>query len=457
MPIPLPALKTAPGHGSAQGTQARPTVVFYYDIVCPYAYLASTQIEAVAERAGAAVAWQPVLLGGILQALDSKPTEGPDARKAMTQLDLQRWAEHFGVPLRMPPEHPRRTVEAMRLLCFTPPVARPALSKALYRAYWVEGQDISDINVLVRIAESVGLNGDSTRVGLQSPAARAELRRCTDEALQAGVFGVPTFLVEGHSGPKLYFGQDRLHFVEAALLLHPLVEERPARDPVRRPPEPVPDVLHDAEPVANEARRLTFFYDFSSPFSYLASTQIEELAARHGAIIEWHPILLGGLFRSIGTPLVPLQGYSEAKRRHSRDDMVRWAHYYDQPFHWPSRFPMVTVTSLRLALLAGDRVAQLSQALFRAYWVEDGDLNDQGVLEKALRRADLPPSLLGRVGEPEVKQRLMENTEAAARAGVFGAPSFLVAQHHGPPQLFFGQDRLLFVEKALQRGTGAAT
>jgi 2-hydroxychromene-2-carboxylate isomerase len=117
---------------------------------------------------------------------------------------------------------------------------------------------------------------------------------------------------------------------------------------------------------------------------------------------------------------------------------------------------MVTVTALRLALLAGDRVAPLTHALMRAYWVEDGDLNDPAVLEKALRRAELDPALLGRVGEPEVKQRLLDNTEAAARAGVFGAPSFLVAQHHGPPQLFFGQDRLLFVEKALQRGTGAA-
>ncbi|MDW8280839.1 MAG: 2-hydroxychromene-2-carboxylate isomerase [Myxococcales bacterium] len=446
---PLPALKTAVG----PPTQERPKVIFYFDIVCPYAYLASTQIEAVASRVGADIVWQPVLLGGILKALDSHPDQGPEARRQMTRLDLLRWAEHLGVPLRYPAEHPRRTVEAMRLVCWAPPAARPPLVHALYRAYWVEGEDISDIEVLARVATAVGLNGGSACIGLQSPAARLELHRSTEEALRAGVFGVPTFVVESHRGPQLFFGQDRLHFVEAALLMHPLAKKKPEHDPGKRQPTPQ-DILATANPVANLARRLTFFYDFSSPFSYLASTQIEDVARRHGAVINWHPILLGGLFRSIGTPLVPLQSYSEPKRRYIREDLLRWAHYYDQPFHWPSRFPMMTVTALRLALLAGPAIGPLSHELFRAYWVQDLDLNDPAVLEGALRRVGLDPALLQRVGDPEVKQKLLANTKAAERAGVFGAPSFLVEQHHGPPQLFFGQDRLHFVEKALQRGTG---
>jgi 2-hydroxychromene-2-carboxylate isomerase len=436
MATPVPAHKSAGAHVE------RPTVTFYYDIVCPYAYLASEQIEALCERVGAAIDWRPILLGGVLKALSSTPNEGTPARQAMIRLDLDRWAEHLQVPLRMPAEHPRRTVDAMRLLCFTPPVARPALTHALYRAYWAEGRDVSSLDVLCDIAESVGLNRDSARVAIKSPAARAELERCTSAALSAGVFGVPTFVVDSPSGPRLFFGQDRLHFVEMALLAgRPEARERRRRS--------LKDEVLSVQPVANEARRVTFFYDFSSPFSYLASTQIEEVAARHGAIVEWHPILLGGLFRSIGTPLVPIQGYSEPKRRHTREDLVRWAHYYDEPFHWPSRFPMMTVTALRLALLAGERIGPLSHALFHAYWVDDSDLNDPAVLERALGRAGLDPGLVDQVGNPAIKARLHENTEAAREAGVFGAPSFLVQTHDGLPQLFFGQDRLLFVEKAL--------
>jgi 2-hydroxychromene-2-carboxylate isomerase len=205
--------------------------------------------------------------------------------------------------------------------------------------------------------------------------------------------------------------------------------------------------------VANAARKVTFVYDFASPFAYLASTQIEQLAARCGAEVEFFPILLGGLFRSIGTPLVPISTYPEGKRRHSLDDMSRWAHHYGASFHFPSRFPMNTVTALRLALLAGDKISSLSHALFRLYWVEDQDLGDPQVLERALLEARLPKDLLDRVGDAEVKAKLLANTKQAEEWGCFGVPSFRVAQHHGEPELFFGQDRLLFVEKALRRGT----
>jgi 2-hydroxychromene-2-carboxylate isomerase len=406
------------------------------------------------ERTGGVIDWRPILLGGVLKALHSDPGAGTAARQAMTRIDVQRWADHLGVPLRFPAEHPRRTVDAMRLLCWAPAVARPALAEALYRAYWVQGRDLASEEVLAEIAGSVGLDPALAVKGLLAPAARQELVQRTDAALQQGVFGVPTFIVESQGGHKLFFGQDRLHFVEAALLLHPLAGPKPTRDPYRRPAPATPaSEVSETSPVANEARTITFFYDFSSPFSYLASTQIEAVAARHGAIIQWHPMLLGGLFRAQGTPLVPIHTYSEAKRKHIRDDLNRWAHYYDQPFHWPSRFPMMTVTALRLALLAGDRIAALSQALFRAYWVDDGDLNDPVVLQEALSRCGLDSGLLDQVGSPEIRQKLVDNTESAQKQGIFGAPSFLVQQHHGPPSLFFGQDRLLFVEKALQRGT----
>ncbi len=462
MRIPLPAINTA--FDSGQKGRIEPEVRFYFDIVCPYAYLASRQLPALCERLGARIDYRPILLGGVLNALKSEPSAGPEAKKATTRLDITRWAEHLGAPLHFPAAHPQRTVSAMRLVCWAPRAARADLVAALYQAYWVDGRDITDLDVLGAIAASVGLVAADAITGLQSPAASLQLRQRTDEALQSGVFGVPTFIVDSHSGPRLFFGQDRLHFVEAALRHHPHGDPHAAP-----PPAPLVSALtwdpgHQAsaaklphvDPVANQARQVTFLYDFASPFAYLASTQIEQLAARCGAEVRWMPILLGGLFRNIGTANVPLATFPEPKRRHYLEDMARWAHYYDQPFHFPSRFPMVTVTALRLALLAGDRIAELSRALFRLYWVADADLNDPAVLESALTEAGLPQSLLGRVSEPAIKQQLLDNTAAAEQAGAFGVPTFLVPQPSAPPALFFGQDRLLFVEKALLRGTTSA-
>ncbi len=451
MKVPLPAANTAFGRGHHD--RAQPEVRFYFDIVCPYAYLASQRLPALCERLGALIDYRPILLGGVLKALQSEPSGGTPARRKQTQEDVQRWAAHLDVPLAFPAAHPRRTVEAMRLLCWAPRVSWPSLVAALYRAYWVEGRNIEEPEVLAELAAGIGLDGTAARRGLSSAEVAADLRRRTDEALSAGVFGVPTFIVDSPSGPRLFFGQDRLHFVEEAIRHHPLFTE-----PVAALSPPLPkrasgdlaDAVPEVVTVANEARRVTFFYDFASPFAYLASTQIERLAARCGAIVDWHPILLGGLFRAIGTPMVPIAGYPEPKRRHSMEDMARWARYYDEPFHFPSRFPMSTVTALRLALLAGERIAELSQALFRAYWVGDEDLEDGAVLERALKSVGLPSTLLGRVGEPAVKEQLRLLTKDAEQLGVIGVPTFRVARHDGAPLLFFGQDRLLFVEKALR-------
>jgi 2-hydroxychromene-2-carboxylate isomerase len=192
---------------------------------------------------------------------------------------------------------------------------------------------------------------------------------------------------------------------------------------------------------------ITFFYDFSSPYSYLAATQIERVAGAHGAQVRWRPMLLGAVFKAIGSPNVPLLAQSEPKRRYLSRDVADWAEFWNVPFGWPTRFPMRTVLPLRLALAAGDeKIAALSLAIFRAYWVEDRDIADLAVNTEIARAAGLDAATVERASAPDpaIKQALIDSTDEALAAGVCGAPSFVVRGH-----LFWGQDRLDLVDRTL--------
>lgn len=188
-----------------------PSVVFYYDVVCPYAYLASTQLEALALRAGATIEWVPVLLGGIFRAIgqaDVPARTMPPAKQHLNLLDMKRYAAYYGVPLTLHPRHPLRSLDAMRLVHTVAGEARVALTKALYRAHFVENRDISERAILREY-------GDISR--LDSPDIKDALRAATARAVADGAFGVPTFVVEKRGRRFLFWGQDRLLFVEKAL------------------------------------------------------------------------------------------------------------------------------------------------------------------------------------------------------------------------------------------------
>lgn len=181
-----------------------------------------------------------------------------------------------------------------------------------------------------------------------------------------------------------------------------------------------------------------FFYDISSPYSYLASTQIEAIVADCGAEVVFRPLLLGGLFKSIGNQA---PAFLEPRGKYLFTDLARWATYYGVPFSFPSVFPANTVTAMRalVAMAPEDRPGP-THALFRAYWAEGRDPKDPALLEHVFGA-----EALARASDPEVKQALVDATAEAEARGAFGAPTFFVGD-----AMYFGNDRLPFLEQHLR-------
>ena len=193
------------------------------------------------------------------------------------------------------------------------------------------------------------------------------------------------------------------------------------------------------------ARTLEFYFDYGSPYSYLADTQVEAIAQRTGATLVRKPMLLGGVFKATGN-------HSPAelpqKSAWSGFDMPLWARHYGVPFQRNPFFPVNT-----LALMRGAAAAQIDgsferyhPAVFKAMWVEGRNLNDMQEVAAVLTAAGLDAGKFGaRIQDQDVKDRLKATTEEAVARGVFGAPTCFVDK-----MMFFGNDRLPFVELALK-------
>lgn len=395
----------------------------WFDYSCPYAYLASTHIEALAARTGATLVWEPMLLGGVFRAAGTpqnlNAALGP-AKAKHNAADMHRWAARFGVPLTVPAEHPRRTVEALRATLLAG--IDPRVIHGLYRAYWVEGRDVADRAVIAAVLDAAGHDGAALVARLDDAAVKEDLVARTARAVDLGVFGAPTTIV----GDELFWGQDRLDFVERAL--------------GGSPPPPAPST-------SSHPHVLDAYFDFSSPFAYLGMTQVEAVAARTSATLRVRPMLLGAVFKDVGQVTVPLSTFSPAKQRHVARDLERWAAHWGVPYRFPTRFPMSSVRALRVYLSLEDEGERRAfrDAVFRAYWADDEDISTDEVLARHLPPSADAAAVLARSQTPEIKQALFDATRTAVEAGVFGAPTFVV----DGTELFWGQDRLGLVEAAL--------
>jgi 2-hydroxychromene-2-carboxylate isomerase len=411
----------------------------WFDFSCPYAYLASRRAPTLAHALGVGLAWKPMLLGGVFRGTGAG--EGPMAtlgvaKAAHNAADMHRWAELFGVPFRVPAAHPMRTVRALRVLLALPHSRWPPAIEAIYAAYWQRGEDVTRDDVIASALRAAGTSEvDVTAALARADDMKDELRRRTDEAIALGVFGAPAWVIRKPTGHALVWGQDRIAGVEAALAGRDLDAPGPAR--------PFGEGLQGFR----SPHALDVYFDVASPFAYLGLTQVGRLAELCGVAPRLQPILLGGLFRAIGQVDVPLFGMPEAKRRYVRGEMERWARWWGVPFDMPRKFPQRTVTAQRLCVLPEDGQQQLrfAIALGRAMWAEQRDLEDADTLRGVLADCGLPREWVERTQEPASKAALAERTAMAQAAGVFGVPTFVVAEKY----LFWGQDRLELVMRAL--------
>ncbi|XP_065911506.1 uncharacterized protein [Dysidea avara] len=399
-------------------------LAFYYDVVCPFAYVASTLVEQLAVRNGVRLEWKPVLLAGINNSTKEKRVMTHAKREIVAQ-DLLQLARRYGVhegarPL-VPACHPHTTQYAMTLLAFCPDMlTRSRLTHSLYKAYWRDGMELTDLKVLQQLANNLKWEVNVSHL-VESGEATALLESITGEALEHGTFSLPSFWL----GDRLFWGVDRMFLMERHL------GNRDA----------VPLRLTSPKP---GKRKLTFYLDYSSPWSYLATMQLDTLIRSLQPMkinVEYVPIHQGALFKEIGT----MEISSENRRRYLTTDIQDWASYYGVPLLWPSTFPIRTVQPLRVTI-AGGSDPRLIKHLYKAVWQDDKNIGDELVLQQVLQHGGFDSKhLMEKSVTSEVRNELWNNTRRAIDVGVCGVPSFQV----NDGMLVWGQDRLNVVADML--------
>ena len=199
--------------------EALATLEFFFDCSSPWTYLAFARVEALAERTGATIEWRPILVGGVFNAVNESVYEAranPHPVKGRYYVkDLRDWARYCGVEIGQPPVFPVRSVDAMRAAIVAQDEGKlPAFAWATFRSYWGDLKDISQPDVLEEICNTAGLDWAVVSQRIKDEDVKARLRANTEEVIARGGFGSPTMFV---NKTDMYFGNDRLPLVEAAL------------------------------------------------------------------------------------------------------------------------------------------------------------------------------------------------------------------------------------------------
>lgn len=197
----------------------------FFDCSSPWTWLGFRNLRKLAAELGEPVAWKPVLVGGIFNTVNPSVYEsrkqGVPAKQAYLKKDLADWARHEGVDIQFPPSiFPINSVKAMRACCWL--LAQPGgaarmedFAEAVFSAYWTHDRDIAQDAVLADIATGQGIDAAALLAAIATPEVKALLKANVDAVIARGGFGSPTFFV---GGDDMYFGNDRLPLVRAAVL-----------------------------------------------------------------------------------------------------------------------------------------------------------------------------------------------------------------------------------------------
>jgi 2-hydroxychromene-2-carboxylate isomerase len=441
---------------------------FFFDIVCPYAYIASTQVEAIAERTGSTLVLKPVLLGGLFKASELKiGANGSfadtlnDTKKRYMKADFARFVKERGVKLKWPETHPRRSVLALRVLLYLTSDESPLkgtedgtkvsmwrLAKALFEAYWISNLDISLPESLVPILASFGVSNpiDIINAANENETIKASLASRTEEGVRRGLFGVPSFFVSS-SPSRLIYGQDNLELLEELLGGQSHLEQIKQKFRLPRSFSPSPSSIQSNLPFT--VFPTTFYLDYSSPYTYLAFLQIQSLFGASNLTFE--PVLLGAIFKGVGQHNTPMVTMTEARRDWSSKELFLALERINAPFQWASRFPLRTILPLRMTIAAGANTQlgrKLVGSFFNAFWAQDLDPTDSKTCIEIADSCGLDgKALFDSANASETKQALQDKTSLALKHGVFGLPMMAVHRPEGP-QWYWGNDRLLWAFQA---------
>ena len=192
---------------------------------------------------------------------------------------------------------------------------------------------------------------------------------------------------------------------------------------------------------------LEFYFDFGSPTAYLAHKRLGQLANQYDLTVDYQPMLLGGVFKATGNASpVTIAAKGQYMMQH---DLPRFARRYDVAMNINPYFPINTLNLMRAAIAARQLgcFSAFVDTVYEAIWVQSQNMGDPGVVNRILLDNNLDAeALLTLSQDPEVKAELIARTEAAVARGIFGTPTFFLDQ-----EMFFGQDRLDFVEEALRK------
>jgi 2-hydroxychromene-2-carboxylate isomerase len=198
------------------------------------------------------------------------------------------------------------------------------------------------------------------------------------------------------------------------------------------------------------ARSVDFYFDCSSPWTYLAFHAVQPLARELGAAITWKPILVGGIFNTVNQTVYESRAKpNERKATYMRKDLADWARLYGLDIVFPPKvFPVNSVKAMRGAFVALDegKLVPYATACFEAYWGDDLDIAQEAVLAEVAAKAGLErQKFFAGIETDSCKQRLRANTDEVIARGGFGSPTMFVGD-----EMFFGNDRLPLVKAALE-------